>query len=84
MMLFRANPEAIALPDNKGILPFFHACLNNTSSHETLMLFVKLYPESIVSSQSMDYNASSNSRSRFDSSKENFPTDWRSMNAIDY
>jgi len=36
------------------------------------------------SSQSMDYKASSNSRSRFDSNKENFPTDWRSMNAIDY
>ena len=48
MMLFRANPEAVALPDNKGMLPFFHACLNNASSHETLMLFLKLYPESIV------------------------------------
>ena len=48
MMLFRANPEAVALPDNKGMLPFFHACLNKASSLETLMLFVKLYPESIV------------------------------------
>lgn len=45
--LFKAYPESIALPDNWGMLPFHHACLNTASSIDVLMLFAKLYPESI-------------------------------------
>jgi ankyrin repeat protein len=46
-ILFQANPEAIRLQDKSGLLPIHHASLNQVSSLDTLMLLVKLYPESI-------------------------------------
>jgi len=46
--LFKAYPEGITIPDNNGMLPFHHACLNTATSIESLMLFLKLYPESVV------------------------------------
>ncbi len=38
-------PESIQTPDNYGMLPFHHACLNEALSLEVLMLFVSLLPE---------------------------------------
>ena len=46
-ILFQANPEAIRLQDNSGLIPIHHASLNQVSSLDALMLLVKLYPESI-------------------------------------
>jgi len=46
--LFLAYPEAIRLQDNLGLLPIHHACLNEMSSLDLIMLFVKLYQESII------------------------------------
>jgi len=46
--LFRSYPEAIAVPDNHGLLPFHHACLSAASTVETLMLFLKLHPTCLV------------------------------------
>ena len=46
--LLKANPEAIQLHDKSGLLPIHHACLNDASSLDTLMLLVKLYPESLL------------------------------------
>jgi len=45
--LFGAYPEGIATPDKCGMLPLHHACLNQASSLDTLILFLKLYPESL-------------------------------------
>lgn len=47
--LFRAYPEGISFPNNYDMLPFHFACLNTTSSLDVLMMFVKLYPESLSS-----------------------------------
>jgi len=48
IFLFGSYPEAIAVPDNHGLLPFHHACISAASSVETLMLFLKRYPASLV------------------------------------
>ncbi len=47
-VLFHAYPDSILLPDNHGMLPFHHACLNKASSVDTLMSFLMLFPGSIV------------------------------------
>lgn len=47
LLYFDANPEVIALPDNSGMLPLHHACLNEGSSIENLMLLVKMCPASL-------------------------------------
>mmetsp|Transcript_25636 Transcript_25636/g.36754 ORF Transcript_25636/g.36754 Transcript_25636/m.36754 type:complete len:262 (-) Transcript_25636:226-1011(-) len=47
-ILLNAYPEAIQLTDKSGLLPLHHACLNEMSSLDVIMLFVKCYPESIV------------------------------------
>lgn len=46
--LFNAYPKGIEERDNRGILPFHHACLNAASSVDTLMALLQLYPESIT------------------------------------
>jgi ankyrin repeat protein len=46
--LFHAYPDSILIPDNNGMLPFHHACLNKASSVDTLMSFLMLFPGSIV------------------------------------
>lgn len=51
--LYSACPDSIAVRDNQGMLPFHHACLNPATPLETLMLFVKLYPESVASIHSI-------------------------------
>ena len=48
-IIFDAYPGAIRLKDKSGLLPIHHACLNEMSSINVIMSFVKLYPESIVS-----------------------------------
>jgi ankyrin repeat protein len=40
--------EGIFLPDNLGMLPFHHACLNATSSIDILLMFIQSHPESIL------------------------------------
>ncbi len=40
-ILFQANPEAIRLQDNSGLIPIHHASLNQVSSLDALMLLVK-------------------------------------------
>jgi ankyrin repeat protein len=47
-ILFNANPEAIGLQDNLGLLPIHHASLNEASSLDALMSLVKYYPKSIA------------------------------------
>lgn len=47
--LVEVYSEGIFLPDNHGMLPFHHACLNTTSSLDILMLFLHIHPESILS-----------------------------------
>jgi len=46
-LLFNANPDAIALPDNFLMLPVHHAVLNQASSLEMLMQLIKLNPENL-------------------------------------
>jgi len=46
-LLFNANPDAIALPDNFLMLPVHHAVLNQASSLEMLMQLIKLDPDSL-------------------------------------
>ena len=46
-ILCDANPEAIASPDIFSMLPIHHAVLNEASSLEMLMQFIKLDPESL-------------------------------------
>ncbi len=43
-----AYPASIMIADRNGMLPWHHACLNRNSSIDLLMLFLKLYPESIL------------------------------------
>jgi hypothetical protein len=43
--LVKANPASVTSPDNCGLLPFHHACLNEASSIETLMFLLQQYPE---------------------------------------
>jgi ankyrin repeat protein len=54
LLLFNAYPESIRTPDNNGILPFHHACLNHAVSLDVLMLFVSLYPEAVNEVQVID------------------------------
>jgi ankyrin repeat protein len=51
-LLFHAYPDSILIPDSRGMLPFHHVCLNEASSVDTLMSFLMLFPESIVTSGS--------------------------------
>ena len=46
--LLNAYPKGIEERDNRGMLPFHHACLNTASSVDTLMALLQLYPESIA------------------------------------
>ena len=46
--LFNAYPKGIVERDNRGMLPFHHACLNTASSVDTLMALLQLSPESIA------------------------------------
>ena len=41
-------PGSITVPDNNGMLPFHHACLNAHCSVEGLLLFLQLYPDCIT------------------------------------
>lgn len=45
--LVHAYPASIMIADGHGMLPWHHACLNRNSSIDLLLLFLKLYPESI-------------------------------------
>jgi hypothetical protein len=45
--LVQANPASVTSPDNFGMLPFHHACLNKASSLETLMFLLQQYPECV-------------------------------------
>jgi hypothetical protein len=45
--LFNAYPESIQTPDKYGMLFFHHACLNQPTSLEVLMLLIHLYPEAV-------------------------------------
>jgi ankyrin repeat protein len=42
-LLIDIYPESITSPDKNGMLPFHHACLNEASSLEVLMLFVNFF-----------------------------------------
>jgi len=46
--LISSFPESISTPDTHRMLPFHHACLNEASPPDILMLLIKLCPESIV------------------------------------
>lgn len=46
--LVKAYPESIGLLDNHGKIPFHYACLNPATPLETLILFLKICPESIL------------------------------------
>jgi ankyrin repeat protein len=46
--LVNAYPESISVPDNSGMLPFHHACLNTLSSVDILTDFINLYPECLL------------------------------------
>jgi ankyrin repeat protein len=46
--LIEVYSEGIFLPDNRGMLPFHHACLNATSSIDILLLFILSHPECIL------------------------------------
>jgi ankyrin repeat protein len=46
--LVKANPSSVTAPDNCGMLPFHHACLNEASSIETLMFLLQQYPECLT------------------------------------
>jgi ankyrin repeat protein len=48
-LLISAYPQSIAVPDNHGMLPFHHACLNTALSLDVLMLFVKSNPACMIS-----------------------------------
>lgn len=40
-------PNSVTVPDNNGMLPFHHACLNAGCSVEGLFLFLQLFPDCI-------------------------------------
>lgn len=46
--LISAYPEGISLPDDRGMVPFHYACLNQALSLDILMVFVKCYPECVL------------------------------------
>ena len=46
--LVNAFPEATRLQDKSGLLPIHHACVNEMSSVDALMLLIKLHPECLV------------------------------------
>jgi ankyrin repeat protein len=48
-LLLDAYPESIRSADKYGMLPFYYACLNPSTSLEVLMLFIQFSPETIVS-----------------------------------
>lgn len=43
--LVRAYPDGVIVPDNNGMLPFHHACLNTLLSADMLTDLVHVYPE---------------------------------------
>jgi hypothetical protein len=47
-LMIDAYPEHITSVERRGRLPFHYACLNETLSLEVMMLFIKLFPESII------------------------------------
>jgi hypothetical protein len=41
-------PDGLVLSDKRKMLPFHHACVNEASTIETIMVFLSLYPDSVV------------------------------------
>jgi len=61
-LLIITYPEAMSLPDNHGMLPFHHACLNAASSIDVLMVLIKLYPEVLMSNQKTETTSQTKKR----------------------
>ncbi len=45
LLLVNAYPGSIGTADMYDMLPFHHACLNNTLTLEVLMILLRFYPE---------------------------------------